>query len=386
MPAPDGGRHGSKPRVLHAAGFLDPPPGVVRQMRWEARAARDLGIAWDVRIFVPSRHEDDLLFVADDGVEADATPSGFSTRARRWLGVRRRYHDWLERVAGNYDALLLRYSVHDPFLYRFVRRATRPVFLVHHSLEIPELASGGPIGRLRAGAEHLLGARILGRAAGIVAMTEEIAQYECQRSRHTALPVFAYPNGVAYERPPAADRRQEPPRLLFVASTFVNWHGLDRLLDSAAGCGEDFIVDIVGTVPEDLAAQAGADARFVLHGRLDQDRIAELAENAWAGLSSLALDRKGMRQACTLKVREYLMLGLPVYAGYEEVFRTEFQFYRNGPCDMAAILAYARAMRETDRKTVSEAAHPHVEKSRLLADLYSRLSDSLDGDRSCAGS
>ena len=79
-----------------------------------------------------------------------------------------------------------------------------------------------------------------------------------------------------------------------------------------------------------------------------------------------------MREACTLKVREYLRAGLPVYAAHDDV--AGLPWFKKGPATLAAALDYADEVRAVDRATVAEDARPFIDKARLLEQLYGELS------------
>jgi hypothetical protein len=55
-----------------------------------------------------------------------------------------------------------------------------------------------------------------------------------------------------------------------------------------------------------------------LYGFLGQERYRALLAEVDVGIAPLALHRKHMDEACPLKTREYLALGLPVVAGYRD--------------------------------------------------------------------
>ena len=89
-----------------------------------------------------------------------------------------------------------------------------------------------------------------------------------------------------------------------------------------------------------------------------------------------------MREACTLKVREYLMLGIPVYAGYTDVFPESFRFYKKGEADIEAILNFAHSQRISSRIEICVASHPYINKEILLEKLYDELTIGLGYDAS----
>lgn len=363
-------------RVLHAAAVLTPPLGVVNQMRWEQDAADRLGLAWDARIYCPPEN------IADDRIAVPAVRPLFelgSTKLNKlsaWVALRVGYYRWLEVQAHKYDVILLRYYPHDPFQLRFVRQSRANVYLVHHTLEAKELRSAGGLkGHMRGFLDDVFGPSSIRECAGLIGVTREIVEYEKERSGSIEGSEHVYPNGVTYAGSVADDKRSLAlfPEILFTASSFIDWHGLDLLLDAAAKDSRQFLVHLVGDVPASERERALADGRFKVHGRLSNERIFELAARCSVGLSSFALWRKGMQEACTLKVREYLMLGLPVYAGHRDVFPSTFEYYRTGPPRFSSIMSYAAEVQGVSREEVSVVARPYIDKDFLLLRLWNDL-------------
>lgn len=360
-------------RILHAVLMSTPQRGILQQMTWEAEAARALGLPWRSVVFGPSVVADqapDLVARAprEPGFERGGGPAA----VREWLRWRRGFYAWLREQARSADLVLLRHTLHDPLRPWAVRRLGVPVVSVHHTLEVPELLAGGR--RRAARVEQAVGGASLRRGAGIVGVTEEILRYE-QSRMNRPLPGHVYPNGTMIPVTPLPGEvpDYEAPQLLFVSDEFVPWHGLDRLLASLAKSEEPLLLHVVGTLSDEDRAAAEQEPRVVLHGRLTPAGIAALARTCTVGLTSFALDRKDMTQACTLKVREYLQQGLPVYAGHLEVFPESFPYVRSGTADVASIVAYARTMAGTRRETVRDTAAPYIDKRMLLADLYGWL-------------
>ncbi|MFX8895379.1 glycosyltransferase family 1 protein, partial [Acinetobacter baumannii] len=88
---------------------------------------------------------------------------------------------------------------------------------------------------------------------------------------------------------------------------------------------DDFILHIVGDVSVEDELLAKKDSRVILHGPLTNIEISQLMSKMWIGLASFGLFRKRMKEACTLKVREYLNYGLPIYSGHKDIFPEEFE-------------------------------------------------------------
>lgn len=364
-------------QFLHSAMLLRPVNGIVAQMNWEQQAADHLGLAWRTRAFsAPGAKIPDTI-----RVDSKVRVGGHNKvqLAWSWIAFRIHYVRWL-RAQCDVDVFVLRHSVHDPFQYFFIRSCPKPVYLVHHTKELSELASGGLIGKLRAGAEAILGRLSIRRAAGVIGVTPELSAYECARAGQPEKYTHTYPNGVIYNGRTMADRRGEIPALLFVASHFYEWHGLDLLLNTLERSQAEFRLHIVGVVFDADLRRCQKNPCIILHGTLGAEEISSLAELCWVGLTSFALDRKDMQQACTLKVREYLMLGLPVYSGHQDVFDADFPFYRQGLVDIAAILEYAQTVRVASRAEVSQQAEPFIAKASLLASLALALASKGVGE------
>lgn len=333
-------------------------------MAHEARAAHDLGVPWEVVLQSP-------VATAGDRVN-------LLLRLVRYARLRWQFCRMLTRRAASGETIVLRHSVADVFVFVFSFFWGR-YLTVHHTLEEPELAQHrGPIMRVMTMLERSLGRSIVRRADALVCVTQEIASYERRRIGDAAKPVHIYPNGIIYpehERNPWPDARSDDvPELLFVAGYFYEWHGLNALLATLDSTPRPFVLHLVGTLAEPLPARVASDARVRVHGVLEGRALAPLMQRSWLGLSSFALQAKGMNEACTLKVRDYLHEGLAVYAGHRDsAFEPEFPYFRHGPLDMDTILDYAHAMRRVSRVEVSRAARPHIDKRALLARLYEAL-------------
>lgn len=365
-------------RVLHSAALLQPPSGICTQMDWEQEAANNLQIEWRVRMYCPvnSRGVFNVMHF-DSLIDAGDIVNPFR-KVFAWFRLRRNYHEWLLAQQSSVDLFLLRYYVHDPFQYWFLIRCKKPVYLVHHTLEIPELAlDGGFFGRIRATLDRLIGNPTIANAKGVVGVTQEIVDYEISRSGAKTKFAHVYPNGILFKSNNLIDRRDsEIPEFLFVAN-FAPWHGLDRLLLAVAKSDAKFILHLVGSVPSSLISLTN-DSRIKLHGQLEQKQIAQLSEQCWIGLASFALDRKKMKEACPLKVREYLMLGLPVYGDYQDIFPKNSIYFRYGTDSIAEIIDFAKNTREYIKDEICAEARLFIDKVSILSDFYGKITNDMN--------
>lgn len=350
-------------------------PGILRQMSWEQSAAEELGIPWTARLCTISDLSSESPLQVSLGT-CRSLRHRAPAKVFRWAEGRIRFINWLREKASNYDLLVLRYNVGDPIWAWAAVRLGKPIVTVHHTMEGPELSSGpGLKRRLKAFIDAECARYVLPRASAIIGVTREIVDYQKTRvPAAKATPALLYPNGIQTGSCSEAPRtNNHVPQLLFVAARFANWHGLDRLLDSVFTSTDDFALHLVGELNTLDKARALTDDRIKLHGVLSSAAVEELCASADIGLSSFALDRNNMQQACTLKVREYLACGVPVYAGHSDVFPVDFAYYQNGGADIACILQFCKKLRAIPRHHIAEAARPYISKIILLQSLYNKL-------------
>ena len=87
-------------------------------------------------------------------------------------------------------------------------------------------------------------------------------------------------------------------------------------------------------------------------------------------MASFALSRKKMKQACPLKTREYLMLGLPVYGDYQDIFPSDSSFFKIGNERIEEILEFSSLTRCLEKKEVANISKKWIDKIDLLDSLY----------------
>ena len=156
--------------------------------------------------------------------------------------------------------------------------------------------------------------RILGRAAGFVCVTHELARSSDVASFGKPTVVIANAIDLAQVTPHPSEPGDRP-RLVFLGSRRQPWHGADKIVFLARAMPEAEF-DIAGYLPDDLGPDLPPNVR--VHGVLSSAEYEPLLARADVGIGTLALHRKRMSEASPLKVREYLAHGLPVVLGYED--------------------------------------------------------------------
>nr|WP_257230019.1 glycosyltransferase family 1 protein [Acinetobacter sp. YH12251] len=342
-------------------------------MSWENESSLKMHINFTSKIFCPVGVYPDSEIIEFASFKK---PKNIIEKFIYWIKLKYEYYNWLSEQQNKFDIILLRYSVHDPFLLKFLKEAKIPIYLVHHTLELPELRSFNTVGKIRGFLEEKIGGKCIDESYGIICVTNEIKKFEISRlsKANVNKPTYIYPNGILLKNNTSlSDKREDIPELLFVASYFFDWHGLDLILKDIINNNDDFILHIIGRVDDWQKDIIKVDSRVRFHGLKSTKEIQEIAERCWVGLSSFSLDRKGMTEACTLKVREYLSMGLPVYAGHKDVFLEDFSYYMFGSPKIDFILAYAKKMRNINRIEIRSEANELINKEILLLNLYSYL-------------
>ncbi|MCE4027327.1 glycosyltransferase [Microbacterium sp. Au-Mic1] len=363
-------------RILHVGLFHKLGSGQRAQLEYERAAAQSLeGAIWETHTLTPEPVR------TDDGPRVPAWARRFQlAKLYTWLHIRRQ--------AAQYDAILMRSISPDPFA-ALMAPLIPNLFTVHHSKEIEEisLVTKGPRLALTLFLEGGFKRWAFRRLRGVIGVTDEIAQYEAERFPRARV-VATYPNGIDIESVGIAAEPSDQPaplRAVFVCSVFYAWHGLDRLLAALEALPADGTipvrVDLVGRIEDDQRAQVEALAArgiVVVHGDLSDAEMLDVFREARVAIASLALDRNGLRQASTLKVRQYLAAGLPVYSTHIDAgLPRDFPYYH---CDdsgfsIERMVAFHDALGDRRRASVREAARPYVDKHSIMESLVAQLGE-----------
>lgn len=217
----------------------------------------------------------------------------------------------LERAVRRYapDCVYLRYDLFVPPLVRTLRSAPCAI----------EINGGRDELRLRRGRavrryDEINRAIAMRGAAGLVFVSHELVHHSGFATQGKPWVVIA--NGADGARighlPAPANER---PRIVFLAGSLNHWHGLDKLLWLAQRMPEaDF--DIVGPQAADLGVSLPENV--TAHGLLAPSEYEPILASSDIAFGTLALHRKNMSEASPLKVRSYLLQGLPVVIAYDD--------------------------------------------------------------------
>lgn len=153
---------------------------------------------------------------------------------------------------------------------------------------------------------------LLKRVSGLVSVSEELARDPSYAGYRKPMRVIS--NGIDLSVFQALDApNNEIPRLVFIGTPGYSWHGVDKLVELARAF-PDLHVDIVGY--DKLPEYELLPSNLTLHGYLNADSYRKVMAGCDLAISTLALHRKGMEEACPLKTRECLAYGLPMVLPY----------------------------------------------------------------------
>ena len=354
----------TKMRLIHVTVYSDLPAGVRKQIKWEQQASEQLeGAKWDQL-----------------AIHGGELKEAFELRIPRLfrLILLRNLYAWyvIAKLCHRYDYVLLRHMPFDPFVF-FFAPFIRNRIGIHHAKEVEELLliNTGIKGRLASWLERLAGKVAVRSARAILGVTPELGRYQTAL-RAPLKPHFVYANGIDVNSVELlADHRDaEKLNIAFICNTFSEWHGLDRFVDAVARMDdvpEGLMIHLIGKLSNAQRAQidnlGAASGAFKVYGYLESDDYRRLLSCCDVGMGSLAMDRQSLTQGTTLKVREMLALGLPVYSSHEDSSLPDgFPYYINGRVEMDGICTFARSMKSHSRLQVREASAPLISKRESM--------------------
>ncbi len=155
---------------------------------------------------------------------------------------------------------------------------------------------------------------ILGGASGHVFATNELMVLPDFSKFHK--PGIVITNGIDLRETPLYPApNNTPPRLVFIGTPGMAWHGVDKLVDLAKDF-PDLAIDIVGLDETDTIT--GIPDNLTLHGFLEGAAYEAVLARADAAIGTLSLHVKGMQEAATLKIRDCAARGIPCILPYED--------------------------------------------------------------------
>lgn len=375
-------------RILHVSMLASPlnsSRGFAQQIVDEGIAAsqlRSAAIQWDVLLILKAPPPPE--YAVSSPIQIRVVPKGWGSpllmRLYKWMTVAQR--------SRHYDHVLVRYSAIDPLAPLFLKKL-RNVYPVRHSKADREIAASGS--SLLADIEQRC-SRAIGRsAAAMIGVTTELAAYHSLRDT----PRFVLPNGINTQEAvgPAGASRQNhsvekgrPIEVVFACSQFSPWYGLENMIAAArewTGSEQSpaIRVHLAGALSDrqiallDDAERESVLVQFVRHGSLNASALHELYRTADIAFGPLNLQTVGLKDASTLKVREYLSAGLPVYAtSQDSAIPRDFPYYvHDDQIDLDNVVAFARRVATVEAHEVRQQSCVYIDKASCMRQMVTDL-------------
>ena len=349
-------------------------PGIVKQLDYEFASSKDLtGISW--KTFLLTTQKSDREYSVQ-------IPWVFRPILLRNI------YGWyfIYKMSKTVDYVLVRYMLFDlagVICSAFVKNRIS----VHHGKECEELLGlgFGIRGWLAYLAEVLVGRIIVSRSIGILGVTNEIAKYESLRSKKPK-PLGLYLNGIKLDLVNCVpDRRQSScVNAVMVAESFSDWHGLDILVAEASKEGRGYYsklkIHLIGRVGSENARaiqELGDSNIFVVYGSLPSSDCRKVYEKIDFGIGSLGLHRVGLSEASSLKVREMLAVGLPVYSSHiDSGLPVDFKYYKlDKKPTLGALYEFGLKCKSDSRLVVRTSSEKYISKLSSMVNVSGYLNN-----------
>jgi hypothetical protein len=194
-------------------------------------------------------------------------------------------------------------------------------------------------------------------------------------------------NGIDFSRVPwlspvgTSDRI----KLIFIGTQEHYWGGIEQIFELAK-LRPHFVIHVIGIDADNTFDNL---PNVIFHGKLEQEKYHKIASECTAGLSTLSLGKKGMREASPLKSREYLALGLPIITRYRDTdFHNSEDFILTLPLDSLSVAEEIHAIdvflekwrgRRVNRDEISQISI--LEKEFFKLDFFEELRKSFGKSR-----
>ncbi len=275
------------------------------------------------------------------------------------------------------DLLYMRAQPYKPALATLMKRY--PTFIEVNSLDLVEGKFYSRGYGLYLKALHHYNAATRGRlyrlARGLVSVTREmLADPSFARF---GLPGHAAPNGTRLERyqvAPATEPGAKPTLVLLASgghkSEKTHFQGVDKIIRLAEQTRGELDFLIVGN---ELVRESRPPDNVEVIDYVPQAQLASILARSDVGFGTVALYRKSMHEACSLKVRECLAYGLPVILGCEDTAfpvgdRPEWVLQLpntpdNLDANAGAIVEFAKRMK--GRRVSHDESRPYVDSVEI---------------------
>ena len=152
------------------------------------------------------------------------------------------------------------------------------------------------------------------------------------------VPTIRIENGININSVPVYRNDDLSELNLIIVGRMQKWHGFDRLLvglgkyyESEEGKKKVFL-DIVGDGSvldkyKEIVKKLNMEDYVTFHGKKSGEELDRIFKKAHVSINSLGLHRIGLKDASTIKAKEYVARGLPIVFATSEVLLSENLFF-----------------------------------------------------------
>jgi hypothetical protein len=250
----------------------------------------------------------------------------------------------LKEYANEYTYVVIRYPNASRKIVEILKMYPGKIIFEHNTLELNELLFNIKVltirdvfyllkeGNGRLWNEYLkpyffekrYGATVLSLVKAGLCISNTVASFE--KEKYSPYQVLVQGNGIDLSEVPVLNNDLDSAslRMLFISGSANRWHGVDRLLEGMMTYdGEkEIVLHLVGRVHHSVLEQIKnipPPHKVEFYGVKNRSEILEIAEQCNLGVGSFALHRLGLVEGSTLKVREYMAMGLPFVLGYDDI-------------------------------------------------------------------
>ncbi len=308
-------------------------------------------------------------------------------------------YNYFKNTYSTTDIFYFRFPGSTYGLYRIAKKFGKKIVSEHQSKELEEINSSAKnnlfgiapskflswflYNFLPVFNEKLFGNLFVKSILSVVAVTNEIGEYQLKKGAKRSI-ISA--NGINVKNYQVRESIEfsYPLKVIFLKGTSTNasWNGLDRLINSIDKmeiphekiklviCG----YKIEGEIP---------DKKYIEHlGYKNKSDIDQLINNVHVGISTLALHKKQLMEASTLKTREYVARGLPFVYAYtdpdlkEDAKEFSLEFPNDDSLiDMEKVIEFAKKALEDKAlpQKMRKYAEEHMDYEVKMKKLYQEL-------------
>ena len=215
--------------------------------------------------------------------------------------------------------------------------------------------------------------------AGAIGVTKELTETECSIFQGGTRK-FIYKNGIINSKQHEVDNLNEKSlEIMFMCGVFSGWQGFDRFVHEIKSYRgkEKIIAHIVGHLSLEQQAELLENSNelieVIIHGYLDSVAYQKIISRCKYGIAPLAIDRMGVSESSSLKVREYLSNGLLVITNHFDIALNDKPYTFDLRHQEFSNLALHYERTNLTKTEIVELSYPYINKTKILERLLGQM-------------